>query len=94
MRNERLRRFRWQLADQLSRLACWLRGHAWYSPNNMSGVPGNRAADLKQSIWERCVVLSNSPTDDADTLGTIDKDLTELGQLAGEQWGHIWPKKI
>lgn len=59
-----------------------------------AGCPGNRAADLKQRIWERCVALEiTAENKDPEWLGLIDRELTELGQLAGENWGHILPKE-
>lgn len=84
-----MRRFKWLMADYVSRLACWLRGHKWYAGDTWSGVSGNRAAELRQSVWERCVALeAASENKDPYWLSKIDAELTELGHLAGEQWGH------
>lgn len=79
---------RWRIADILSFIACKLRGHKWYLGRCWHSVPGNRAADLKSSIWQRCVVLSLDAKD-SEWIDKIDIELTELGQLAGENWGHI-----
>lgn len=85
-----VRNIRWKLADVLSFLACKLRGQPWYIGDCWSGVPGNRAASLAQSIWERCVALELcSENKDPEWLDKIDRELTELGQIAGENWGHI-----
>lgn len=81
-------RLRWFIADWLSYAACRLRGQKWYCSSNWAGVPGNRAADLKQSVWERCVALEACSTfKDPEWLDNIDRELTELGQIAGENWG-------
>lgn len=86
--------FRYWLAARLCRTACWLRGEKWYVGDSWAGMPGNRASDLQQSIWERCVALEAvSGNKDPEWLNLIDSELTELGQAAGESWGHIWPKK-
>lgn len=83
------RHLRWKLADVLSFLACRLRGQKWYIGNCMADVPGNRAAELKQRIWESCVVLNfTAESKDKEWLDMIDRELTELGQIAGENWGH------
>lgn len=82
-----------RIADWLSRIACWLRGHKWYVADTFYGVPGNRAAELQQQVWvDVCILAGNSP-EDREALGTIDARLNELSQLAGENWGHVWPKK-
>jgi hypothetical protein len=89
---------RWKIADILSLIACKLRGQKWYIADNWSGVPGNRAAELKQSVWERCVALElTADNKDPEWLDAIDRELTELGQIAGENWGHInakWPNAL
>ena len=86
------RRLKWKLADWLSRLACQLRGQPWYRAACWAGVPGNRAAELKQTLWERCVALEmGSGQKDPEWLEQIERELTELGQIAGENWGHIAP---
>lgn len=86
---EKLRRLRWLLADYLSFFACKLRGQKWYISDNMAFTPGNRAAELRQSVWERCVALETvSENKDPEWLDKIDRELTELGQIAGENWGH------
>lgn len=81
---------RWRLADWLSYFACRLRGHKWYVPLNWAAVPGNRAADLRQSIWERLAVsqLDADPAERHEQLHRFDVDLMELAQLANENWGH------
>jgi hypothetical protein len=84
---------RWKIADWLSFLACKLRGHKWYLGRAWHAVPGNRATDLQQSIWQRCVCLDlEASNNDADLLENIEAELDELAQLAGENWGHITPK--
>lgn len=83
---------RWRIADYLSRIACWLRGHKWYVADTWHGVPGNRAAELRQQIMIECVTCS-ALRDDPGALPLIDRNLTELAQLAGENWGHVWPKE-
>ena len=91
---EWLGRARWKMADILSIIACKLRGHKWYIADNWAGVPGNRAAELKQSVWERCVALEvTAENKDTEWLDAIDRELTELGQIAGENWGHINDKR-
>lgn len=85
--------WRASLAGWLSRAAAWLRQEEWYVADNWASVPGNRAAELQQGIWERCVLLSVPPTDmDMDTLNEIERRLTELSQLANAAWGHVQPK--
>lgn len=81
---------KWKLADCLSLLACKLRRHPWYRGDCWASVPGNRAAELRQSVWERCVALEIcAENKDPEWLDKIDRELTELGQIAGENWGHI-----
>jgi len=90
MKNK-IQSIKWSLADLLSFIACKLRGQPWYLADNWAGVRGNRAAELKQSVWERCVALEATATagrKDAEWLDKIDRELTELGQIAGENWGH------
>ena len=77
--------WRWRLADWLSWLACKLRGHKWYLADTWCGVGGNRAAELKQALWELCVSKDGN---DTKWLAKIEPALDELGQLAGENWGH------
>ena len=80
---------RWRIADYLSFLAVKLRGQDWYPAQNMAGCPGNRAAELKQSVFERCVVLEScAENKDPEWIKKIDDELNELGQIAGENWGH------
>lgn len=75
------------IADYLSFLACKLRGGKWYhNPSTYPGLYGNRAAELKQRIWERCCVV-HALDSDSDLLDLINADLEELGQIAGENWG-------
>ena len=78
--HELVRRLRWALADRLSYLACKLRGHEWYVADTFHGVPGNRAAELRQQIWVEVILQS--------TADKIEPMLGELAQLAGENWGH------
>lgn len=79
---------RWNLADVLSRAACRLRGHKWEQlPYNYPGVYGNRAAALKDRLWQ-LAVLANYPKPTTDYLDEIESGLDELGRLAGENWGH------
>ena len=90
-----VRRLRWTLADWLSFSACKLRGQKWYRGDCWANAPGNRAADLKQSVWERCVALELcADNKDPEWLNKIDVDLSELGQIAGENWGHIMPPNV
>jgi hypothetical protein len=85
-----MRNLKWKLADFLSWFACRLRGQPWYRGNCWANVPGNRAADLRQGVWERCVALELcSENKDPEWLANIDRELTELGQIAGENWGHL-----
>lgn len=82
---------RWKLADGLSWLACKLRGHNWSQlPDNYPGVYGNRAAALKDRIWQ-LAVLANYPKPATDYLDEIETNLGQLGRLAGENWGHFSP---
>lgn len=91
-----------RLADYLCRFACYLRGEKWYVADTWHGVPGNRAAELRQKIWLEVVYLKSVACDGADadtcdsvdeTLDTIDHSLAELSQVAGESCGHVWPKE-
>jgi hypothetical protein len=79
---------RWRIADYLSHLACLLRGHRWYLPDQWHPVPGNRVADLRQSIWLNCVLMCPVAGDYREHLDDTDRKLAELAQLAGENWGH------
>ena len=82
------------IADRLSFAACRLRGHKWYLGDSWHSVPGNRATDLSQRIWTDVVFISVPFKDeDQDARARIEKHLEELAQLAGENWGHIWPKE-
>lgn len=84
----------WRIADYLSRVACWLRGHKWYVADTWHGVPGNRAAELRQRVWVNAVLLANFDDEiDMDRLNSLDRDLSELAQAAGENWGHIEPNQ-
>jgi hypothetical protein len=86
MKESAFRHLRWFLADWLSFLACKLRGHKWYTPDNYASVPGNRVAELKQNIWESVVSHDHM---DGEWLEYMERGLGELAQLAGENWGHI-----
>lgn len=84
-------RLRWKMADYLSRIACWLRGHKWYVADAYAGVPGNRVNELHSQIREQ-FILRIDVINDADQLEFVESKLDELAQMAGENWGHIWPK--
>ena len=85
--------WRWKLADWLSWAACRLRGQKWYVGEAWHSVPGNRATELQQKIWEDTVLISYPfREEDEDARARIEKNLAELAQAAGESWGHIWPK--
>lgn len=87
------RNCRFRLADRLCWMAVKLRGQKWYVSENYAPVPGNRAAELNQSIFERCVSrVDVTKPDDQEFLDGVQRDAGELAQLAGEAWGHIWPK--
>lgn len=90
----RIETIRWRLADYLSRIACWLRGQEWYVADTWHGVPGNRAAELKQIVWVNAVAQDalSRPLEDQEELKNIERAVAELAQLAGENWGHVWPK--
>ena len=84
---------RWMLASWLSIIACRLRGQKWYVGSAWHSVPGNRASDLQQQIWQDVVILTIPlKEEDEDTRNRIEKNLSELTQAAGESWGHIWLK--
>lgn len=84
---DRIRRLRWQIADMLSFAACRLRGQKWYIANTFQGVPGNRASELRQGIWTGCVLLASGK--DNEMLSDVSRNLDELAQMAGENWGHF-----
>lgn len=80
--------FKQWLAGWLCFLACKLRGHQWRQLSyNYPGVFGNHPADLKDRLWQ-LIVLANSPKPTTDYLEDIESMLDELGQIAGEAWGH------
>jgi hypothetical protein len=90
----RIEHIRWNIADWLSWLACKLRGHRWYVADAWYGVPGNRANELKSQIRDQLILLADFQNEsDRDKLDLADERLDELCQMAGENWGHIWPKK-
>lgn len=90
-----MREIRWKIASWLCLLACKLRGEKWYVGEAWHAVPGNRASDLKQRIWEDVILISVPIKDeDEDAHNRIEKHLNELAQAAGESWGHIWPKSF
>jgi hypothetical protein len=90
MSDSRWNELRWRMADWLSFLACKLRGDKWYLGSSWHAVPGNRAADLSQRIWEDVTLISVPfDEDDDDARDRIEKHLMELSQKAGECWGHI-----
>lgn len=82
---------RWTVAGWLCWLACKCRGQRWYVGDNWAGVPGNRAAELKQAIFEECVTSYAGERE--EFLSVVEPKLDELAQLAGEAWGHIQPKE-
>lgn len=83
-----MKTLRWKVADWLSFLACRLRGHEWKQlSNNYPGIHGNRAADIKDRLWQLSV-LANYPKPATDYLEETESLLGELAQLAGENWGH------
>lgn len=86
-----LHRLRWQLADILSWLACKLRGHRWYMADTWHGVPGNRAAELGERIREDFILRIDWQTE-KDAFERVESEIEELAQMAGENWGHVYPK--
>ena len=87
---------RWKIADILSLVACKLRGHEWYLADVWHGVPGNRAAELREKVWQNAVLLTPAREYKSDLMAELESDLNELAQLAGENWGHIkakWPNE-
>lgn len=88
----RIKCFRRWLADWLCYAAVRLRGDRWYVSDNCAGMPGNRAAELKQSIFERCIAqVDVSDPEQMDFVSAVDREAAELAQLAGEAWGFVWP---
>lgn len=87
------RNIRWFLAAWLRRIACWIMGEKWYVSDCWAGAPGNRAAELRQQIWEWMVSEAVCNGDGLKDLDGIEKALSELAQIAGESWGHIYPKE-
>jgi hypothetical protein len=85
-------RWRWFIAGWLRRAACWVMREPWYVADAWHGVPGNRPAELKQRIFQNIVILAPWETHENDTFKETEADLAALAQLAGESWGHIWPK--
>ena len=84
---------RWKIAGWLCLIACKLRGQKWYVGEAWHAVPGNRATELQQKIWQDVILISIPIKDeDEDARNRIEKHLNELAQAAGESWGHIWPK--
>lgn len=87
------RNCRWRLADRLCWMAVQLRGQKWYVSETDASLPGNRAAELSQSIFERCVAqVDLTNPEHQDFIDGVQRDTGELAQLAGEAWGHVWPK--
>lgn len=87
------RALRLSLADRLAWLASWLRGEPWYVADAWHGVPGNRAAELCQQARDEMIrVMDWNDEDDKEAFGRHERKLNELGRLAGESWGHVWPK--
>jgi hypothetical protein len=84
---------RWRIADWLSRVACWLRGHSWYVADAWHGVPGNRVSELSQRIRDELILrIDLNDEDENQAFQRATAELEELAQMAGENWGHIWPK--
>lgn len=81
--------FRNWLADRLCRAAAWLRRETWYVSDNWAGVPGNRAAELEQRIWECVLYEFDSSRNEWGHLDQLQRDLGELAQAAGAAWGHV-----
>lgn len=92
--DRRVQRIRWRLSDWLSRLACALRGHPWYVADAWHGVPGNRVSELHSQIRDFLIIKTDfQDTNSLDNLVAAEEKLDELAQLAGENWGHVWPKE-
>jgi hypothetical protein len=92
--NRRIEDICWGLADYLSRIACWLRGHDWYPADAWHGVPGNRASELNQRIRDELIVrMDLTDDDDNQAYQRATGELDELAQMAGQNWGHVWPKR-
>lgn len=87
----KLYELRWKLADGLSFVACWLRGHKHAQLKyNYPGVRGNRAAELVDGLWQLCV-MANHPKPSDKYLDEIEAMLHELGKLAGQNWWYGKP---
>jgi hypothetical protein len=92
--NRRIHKLRWFLADWLSWCACKLRGHRWYVADAWHGVPGNRVNELESQIRDQLIFLADFQNEsDRDKVNLADECLGELCQMAGENWGHVWPKE-
>lgn len=88
------RNARFTLADWLARWAAWCRGERWYVADAWHGVPGNRAAELRQQIRDELIGrLRFSDDEGRETIERVERLSAELAQLAGEKWGHVWPKE-
>lgn len=93
-RRDTPRNIRWFIAAWLRRIACWIMGEKWYVSDCWASTPGNRVAELHQQIWEWMVSQTDlTDRDRRDELDSIGKRLSELAQIAGESWGHIYPKE-
>lgn len=95
--------WRWWLASWLCYFACRLRRQRWYVADTWHGVPGNRAAELRQQIWMEAasqIACYRDESDYHEYMDSLRPRLGELAQLASEAWGHypeakarlvIWP---
>jgi hypothetical protein len=82
-----MRRFKWKIANVLSRWAIRLRGQKVYSTDMR--VEGNQASALKDRIWLHVVMLGVGDTRrDKELRQEISDDLDWLSQLAGETWNY------
>jgi hypothetical protein len=92
---ERAEDARWWLAGWLAWAACRLMGHRWYVADVWHGIPGNRAAELEQMVWEKAVLLQaiHGEQMKQDTLQELEPALRELAQAARAVSGHVWPKE-
>jgi hypothetical protein len=92
--NRRIHKLRWFLADWLSWCACKLRGHRWYVADAWHGVPGNRISELSQRIRDELILrMDLNDDDEGKAYQRVTGELDELAQMAGENWGHVWPKE-
>lgn len=82
------------LACWLARAVCWLRGEQWYVADAWYGVPGNRAAEIRQQIRDELILnLDLNDEEEKEAFHRVERLSAELAQGAGESWGHVWPKE-